>query len=39
MHTPEVLDDVDVALKHGRIAMFVDTQHALGPETETRPLR
>src|SRR5215210_181692 len=34
VHTREVLDGVDVAVAHGRVAMFGDTEHAVGPETE-----
>jgi adenine deaminase len=34
VHTREVLDHVDVAVAHGRVAMFGDTRHAVGPETE-----
>jgi adenine deaminase len=34
VHTREVLDDVDVAIRHGRVAMFGETQHTVGPETE-----
>jgi adenine deaminase len=33
VHTREVLDGVDVAVKTGRIAMFGDTAHTRGPET------
>jgi adenine deaminase len=29
-----VLDDVDVAPKDGRVAMFGDTRHAVGPEAD-----
>jgi adenine deaminase len=35
VHTCEVLDGVDVAVKYGRVAMFGDTRHTVGPETET----
>ncbi len=35
VHTREVLDDLDVAVKHGRVAMFGDVRHAVGPATET----
>lgn len=35
VHTREVLAGADVAVKHGRVAMFGDTSHTLGPETET----
>jgi adenine deaminase len=35
VHTREALDDVDVAVKHGRVAMFGNTRHVVGPETET----
>jgi adenine deaminase len=34
VHTREVLDAVDVAVKHGRVAMFGDAKRARGPETE-----
>src|SRR5437588_667773 len=34
VHTREVLDGVDVAVKHGRVAMFGDAAHTRGPETE-----
>jgi len=34
VHTREVLDRVDVAVAHGRVAMFGDTRHAVGPQTE-----
>ncbi len=34
VHTREVLDDVDVAVSEGRVAMFGDVSHTLGPETE-----
>jgi adenine deaminase len=34
VHTREVLDGVDVALAHGRVAMFGDCGHTIGPETE-----
>jgi adenine deaminase len=33
VHTREVLDGVDVAVKHGRVAMFGDARHTVGPET------
>src|SRR5437660_9683498 len=33
VHTREVLDGVDVAIKDGRVAMFGDVGHARGPET------
>jgi adenine deaminase len=35
VHTREVLDDTDVAIAHGRVAMFGDVGHTLGPETES----
>lgn len=34
VHTREVLDSVDVAIKHGRVAMFGAAAHTRGPETE-----
>jgi adenine deaminase len=34
VHTREVLDGVDVAVKDGRVAMFGDAAHTRGPETE-----
>jgi adenine deaminase len=34
VHTREVLEDTDVAIAHGRVAMFGDIAHTLGPETE-----
>ncbi|MEA2286867.1 MAG: adenine deaminase [Solirubrobacteraceae bacterium] len=34
VHTREVLDRVDVAVKEGRVAMFGDAGHTRGPETE-----
>ena len=34
VHTREVQDDVDVAIKDGRVAMFGDASHARGPATE-----
>jgi len=34
VHTREVLDGVDVAVKDGRVAMFGDAAHTKGPETE-----
>jgi adenine deaminase len=33
VHTREVLDGVDVAVKSGRIAMFGDAAHTRGPQT------
>ena len=33
VHTREVLDGVDVAVKSGRIAMFGDAGHTRGPQT------
>src|SRR5919108_3197689 len=35
VHTREILDAVDVAVAHGRVAMFGDVRHTVGPETET----
>src|SRR5476649_1595048 len=35
VHTREVQDGVDVAIKNGRVAMFGDTSHTCGPDTET----
>jgi adenine deaminase len=35
VHTREVLDDTDVAVAHGRVAMFGECGHTIGPETET----
>src|SRR4029450_4337903 len=35
VHTREVLDGADVAIAHGRVAMFGDVSHAVGPETGT----
>ena len=35
VHTREVLDGADVAIAHGRVAMFGDVAHTVGPETET----
>ena len=34
VHTREVLDGLDVAIRHGRVAMFGDAAHTRGPETE-----
>ncbi|MEA2245567.1 MAG: adenine deaminase [Solirubrobacteraceae bacterium] len=34
VHTREVLDGVDVAVKDGRVAMFGDAAHTRGPDTE-----
>ena len=34
VHTREVLDGVDVAVKAGRVAMFGDARHTRGPDTE-----
>jgi adenine deaminase len=34
VHTREVLDGVDVAIKDGRVAMFGDAPHTRGAETE-----
>src|SRR5213080_3113970 len=33
VHTREVLDGVDVAVRHGRVAMFGDCSHTRGPDT------
>src|SRR5436190_711982 len=33
--TRELLDGTDVAVAHGRVAMFGDCGHTVGPETET----
>jgi adenine deaminase len=35
VHTREVLDGTEVAVVEGRIAMFGDCRHTIGPETET----
>src|SRR5919198_630076 len=35
VHTREVLDGVDVAVKDGRVAMFGEAAHTRGPETAT----
>jgi adenine deaminase len=34
VHTREVLDGMDVAVKDGRVAMFGDAAHTQGPDTE-----
>jgi adenine deaminase len=34
VHTREVLDGTDVAVKDGRVAMFGDAAHTRGPQTE-----
>src|SRR4051794_35666682 len=34
VHTREVLEGVDVAVAGGRVAMFGDCSHTIGPETE-----
>src|SRR3954470_20104181 len=34
VHTREVHDGADVAIKHGRVAMFGDAAHTRGPATE-----
>src|SRR3954454_22748549 len=34
VHTREVLDGIDVAVAAGRVAMFGDCSHTIGPETE-----
>jgi adenine deaminase len=35
VHTREVLEGADVAVAHGRVAMFGDVTHTIGPDTET----
>jgi adenine deaminase len=35
VHTREVLDGADVAIAHGRVAMFGEVSHTIGPATET----
>src|SRR5690349_4233812 len=35
VHTREVQEGVDVAIAHGRVALFGDVSHAVGPATET----
>jgi adenine deaminase len=35
VHTREILDGADVAVAHGRIAMFGDVAHTVAPATET----
>ena len=35
VHTREVLDGIEVAVAEGRVAMFGDCAHTVGPETET----
>src|SRR5262245_29125236 len=35
VHTREILDGADVAIAFGRVAMFGDVEHTVGPETET----
>ena len=35
VHTREILRDADVAIAHGRVAMFGDVAHTVGPRTET----
>jgi adenine deaminase len=35
VHTREVLDDTDVAIAHGRVAMFGEVAHTIGPRTQT----
>jgi adenine deaminase len=35
VHTREILDGTDVAIARGRVAMFGDVAHTIGPETET----
>ena len=35
VHTREILDGVDVAIADGRVAMFGDVGHTIGPRTET----
>jgi adenine deaminase len=34
VHTREVHDGVDLAVRHGRVAMFGDARHTRGPSTE-----
>ncbi len=34
VHTREILEDADVAIAEGRIAMFGDVSHTIGPETQ-----
>src|SRR6476646_3299688 len=34
VHTREVLDDVDVTVQDGRVAMFGDARHTRGPDPE-----
>jgi adenine deaminase len=35
VHTREILDEADIAIAHGRVAMFGDVAHTVGPATET----
>jgi adenine deaminase len=35
VHTREILDRADVAIAHGRVAMFGEVAHTVGPETQT----
>jgi adenine deaminase len=35
VHTREILDGADVAIARGRVAMFGEVTHTIGPETET----
>jgi adenine deaminase len=35
VHTRELLDGADVAIAYGRVAMFGDVEHTVGPKTET----
>jgi adenine deaminase len=35
VHTREILDGADVAIADGRVAMFGDVGHTIGPRTET----
>jgi adenine deaminase len=35
VHTREILENTDVAIAHGRVAMFGDVAHTLGPQSET----
>jgi adenine deaminase len=35
VHTREILDGADVAVAEGRVAMFGDVSHTVGPETQT----
>jgi len=35
VHTREILDGADIAIADGRVAMFGDVGHTVGPQTET----